>query len=132
MLSASNNGIPRLGVPPLTFGEALHGVLCGCGSPFTDPTTGYTSTGCPTSFPTGLALGGTFNRSLWSLVGGTIGREARSLFNQVIVQDAELLHNLLAPGLCAHLLVPFIVFDRVSPTRCSSHLTSTLSGELRW
>jgi xylan 1,4-beta-xylosidase len=82
MLSASNNGVPRLGVPALTYGEALHGVLSGCGKPYTDPTTGFTSTGCPTSFPTGLALGSTFNRSLYALVGDAIGQEARALANQ--------------------------------------------------
>ena len=90
LLSTSNNGVPRLGVPLLTFGEALHGVLSGCGAPYTDPATGYTSTGCPTSFPTGLALGGTFNRSLWAAVGGVIGREARALFNQDRIANSML------------------------------------------
>ena len=82
LLSVSNNGVPRLGIPPLRFGEALHGVVSGCGAPSTNPDTGYTSSGCPTSFPTGLALGATFNRSLWALVGRAIGTEARALFNQ--------------------------------------------------
>ena len=82
LLSVSANGVPRLGVPPLRFGEALHGVLSGCGAPHTDPATGYTSTGCPTSFPTGLALGATFNRSAFAAVGRAIGTEARALFNQ--------------------------------------------------
>ena len=90
MLSASNNGIPRLGVPPLTFGEALHGVLSGCGATYTNPTTGYTSSGCPTSFPTGLAMGGAFNRTLWAAVGAVIGREGRALFNQQGIADSML------------------------------------------
>jgi beta-glucosidase-like glycosyl hydrolase len=80
MLSTSNNGVPRLGVPALSFGEALHGVLVGCGAPYSDGD--FTSTGCPTSFPTGLALGGTFNRTLWHAVGDAIGEEARALHNQ--------------------------------------------------
>lgn len=82
MLAASNNGVPRLGVPPLRFGEALHGVLSGCGAAAPVAPSGYESTGCPTSFPTGLALGSTFNRTLWRAVGDVIGTEARALFNQ--------------------------------------------------
>ena len=81
MLAASNNGVPRLGVPPLRYGEALHGVLSGCGAA-APPAGGFASTGCPTSFPTGLALGSTFNRTLWGAVGTVIGTEARALFNQ--------------------------------------------------
>ena len=81
-LSASNNGFPRLGVPPLRYGEALHGVLSGCGAPAPPTPSGFASTGCPTSFPTGLALGSSFNRTLWRAVGATIGAEARALFNQ--------------------------------------------------
>ena len=80
MLSTDNNGVPRLGVPALSFGEALHGVLVGCGAPYSSGN--YTSTGCPTSFPTGLALGGSFNKSLWHAVGDAIGTEARALHNQ--------------------------------------------------
>ena len=81
MLAASNNGVPRLGVPPLRYGEALHGVLSGCGAA-APPAGGFASTGCPTSFPTALALGASFNRSLWRAVGEAIGVEARALFNQ--------------------------------------------------
>ena len=80
MLSTDNNGVPRLGIPALSFGEALHGVLVGCGAPYTDGS--YTSTGCPTSFPTGLALGGAFNKTLWHSIGDVIGTEARALHNQ--------------------------------------------------
>lgn len=50
-LSNSNNGIVRLGVPQIGFSECLHGPLTSCGAPYTDNATGYTSTGCPTSFP---------------------------------------------------------------------------------
>ena len=80
LLTTSNNGVPRLGVPALEFGEALHGVLVGCGAPYTNGS--YTSTGCPTSFPTGLATGASFNRSLVQAVGDVIGKEARALHNQ--------------------------------------------------
>ena len=40
------------------------------------------NTGCPTSFPHGTALGSTFNRSLWGLVGAAIAAEARGFHNQ--------------------------------------------------
>lgn len=82
MLAASNNGVPRLGVPPQRYGEALHGVLSGCGAAAPPTVDGFVSSGCPTSFPTGLALGSSFNRTLWRAVGATIGTEARALFNQ--------------------------------------------------
>ena len=96
-LSASNNGVPRLGVPPLRYGEALHGVLSPCGAAAPPTPSGFASTGCPTSFPTGLALGSSFNRSLWKAVGAVIGREARALFNQQ--QRAQLM--LFTPDLNA-------------------------------
>ena len=35
----------------IAFSECLHGPLTGCGAPYADNATGYTSTGCPTSFP---------------------------------------------------------------------------------
>lgn len=90
MLSASNNGVPRLGVPPQRYGEALHGVLSGCGAAAPPTADGFVSSGCPTSFPTGLALGSSFNRSLWRAVGETIGTEARALFNQGGIAQTEL------------------------------------------
>ena len=85
-LAVSNNGVPRLGVPRLAFGEALHGVLSACGAK-APPSGAFASTGCPTSFPTGLALGASFNRSLWRSVGTTIGTEARALFNQHVAES---------------------------------------------
>jgi beta-glucosidase-like glycosyl hydrolase len=75
-------GAPRLGVPRIWFGESLHGTVSGCGAPFTDNATGFTSTGCPTSFPHALALGSTLNRSLWSAIGAAISTENRGLHNQ--------------------------------------------------
>jgi hypothetical protein len=44
-----NFGVPRLGVPPNVFSEALHGMVSGCGHRVKFDA--YTSTGCPTSFP---------------------------------------------------------------------------------
>jgi beta-D-xylosidase 4 len=87
MLTTSNNGIPRLGIPKLQFGEALHGVLSGCGTPYFDNSTNFQSTGCPTSFPTGMALGASFNRSLWLKVGDAIGIEGRALANQNVASN---------------------------------------------
>ena len=75
-------GAPRLGVPRIWFGESLHGTVSGCGAPFTNNATGFTSTGCPTSFPHALALGSTLNRSLWSAIGAAISTENRGLHNQ--------------------------------------------------
>ena len=65
VLEQTNPGIPRLGIPHVQYNEALHGVVYGCGPAFYNATTGYNSTGCPTSFPHGTLLGSTFNRSLW-------------------------------------------------------------------
>eukprot|EP00048_Salpingoeca_helianthica_P016232 m.231184 g.231184 ORF g.231184 m.231184 type:complete len:915 (-) comp18276_c0_seq1:117-2861(-) len=78
-LQNSNPGVARLGAPINPFSEALHGVLVGCGK-----SSGPDSTGCPTSFPHALALGATFNRSLWRAVGSAITTEARALNNQGI------------------------------------------------
>ena len=75
VLNGDNPGVPRLGVPPLAGGDALHGVG-GCGQPFGN------GSGCGTSFPHALALAATFNRSLWLQVGDAIGTENRALTNQ--------------------------------------------------
>lgn len=85
-LAVSNNGVPRLGVPRLSYGEALHGVLSGCGAR-APPVPGFASTGCATSFPTALALGASFNRTLWHAIGAVIGTEGRALFNQGVAQS---------------------------------------------
>jgi beta-glucosidase-like glycosyl hydrolase len=75
--SNHNPGVARLGVPHIPFAEALHGVVSSCGTPG-----GSNSTGCPSSFPHALALGATFNRSLWTQIGRAIGIEARALHNE--------------------------------------------------
>jgi beta-glucosidase-like glycosyl hydrolase len=55
--------------------------LAGCGPNYTDPLTGYTSTGCPTSFPHATLMGSAFNRTLWHAVASVIGTEGRALHN---------------------------------------------------
>lgn len=77
-LSNENAGVPRLGVPKLSYGEALHGYVHGC---ISNPAPG--TTGCPTSFPHALLMGGAFNRSLWRAVAGIISTEGRAVFNAV-------------------------------------------------
>lgn len=76
-LDTSVPAIPRLGVPALPSGEALHGVACGCIS----PPPADNNTGCPTSFPSPAALGSAFDPALWQAVGEAIGLEARALYN---------------------------------------------------
>lgn len=108
----TNPGVERLGVPPMQFNEALHGVVVNCGPTYNG------NTGCPTSFPHATALGATFNRrcvhpcvcfgdaatcvyglvyahssnftllcflcciSLWLTIGNRISTEARALHNE--------------------------------------------------
>jgi beta-D-xylosidase 4 len=67
--------LPRLGLPSMHSGEALHGAATGC-----FPANG-SNTGCPTSFPCPTALGATFDSDLWQDVGQAIGYEARALYN---------------------------------------------------
>ena len=73
-----NIGVPRLGIPPNTIAECLHGVVTQCGEPYNN------NTGCPTSFPNPLLLGATFNRTLWNTIASTISDEGRALYNQGI------------------------------------------------
>ena len=79
---SSNPGVKRLGVPPFAFSEALHGVASDCGATAFFSELGQNNTGCPTSFPHALALGATFNKSLWRQIGRVISTEARALNNQ--------------------------------------------------
>ena len=55
-MDSHNFGVPRLGMPPLVFSEALHGMCAGCGASHDFVAapggfSGYASTGCPTSWP---------------------------------------------------------------------------------
>eukprot|EP01084_Bolivina_argentea_P150738 263219_1 len=75
-LGGGNIGVPRLGITPNIWHEALHGISTDCGQTYNN------NTGCPTSFPNPLLLGATFNRSLWREIGKTISDEGRSLYNQ--------------------------------------------------
>ena len=87
-LMASGAAVPRLGVPALPFGEALHGSVSHCygGDPhaaISAPERGV----CPTSFPHALLLAASFNRSLWRLVGDAISTEARAFNNLGVPGD---------------------------------------------
>ena len=82
VLNRHSIGVPRLGVPYMQYGEALHGVCAHiCGQP-SKLNKGGLSTGCATSFPHALHTASAFNRSLFLSVGAVIGKEARSLSNQ--------------------------------------------------
>ena len=85
-------GVPRLGATSsclagkktgiLDSSEALHGLgQAGCGETTFFAEFGGNNTGCPASFPHALALGSTFNRSLWGLIGDQISTEARAAWN---------------------------------------------------
>ena len=79
LVGALDSGVPalpRLGVPSLHSGEALHGVASACA-----PSPAPNSTGCPTSFPCPTALGAALDADLWARVGLAIGTEARALAN---------------------------------------------------
>jgi beta-glucosidase len=57
------NGVPRLGIPDLRWGEVLHGVV---------------SDGA-TSFPQAIAMGSTWDPELIRQMGGVVAQEARAL-----------------------------------------------------
>ena len=63
LLSYQPNGVPRLGIPNMQAGEALHGVV---------------SDGC-TSFPQSIGLGATFDPDLVGKIATVIAREARAV-----------------------------------------------------
>lgn len=63
LLAYRPNGVPRLGIPNLQAGEALHGAV---------------SDGC-TSFPQSIALGATFDPELVEEIGAVIARESRAV-----------------------------------------------------
>lgn len=63
LLAYCPNGVPRLGIPTLSAGEALHGVV---------------SAGC-TSFPQSIALGATWDPDLMKRIGTVVSAEARAV-----------------------------------------------------
>jgi hypothetical protein len=71
-----------LGVSGPRFNEALHGVNANCGAPTHFAEFDGNNTGCPSSFPHGTAMGSTYNRSLWSLVGRALSDEVRGFHAQ--------------------------------------------------
>ena len=82
MTDNGNKGVGRLGIRRFQFGEGLHGVMANCGAIVGEPDQFGARTGCPTSYPSGIAEGATFNKSLWLAVGAADGREGRALHNQ--------------------------------------------------
>jgi hypothetical protein len=87
-----SSGVPRLGATSsclagqkkglLDSSEALHGLgQAGCGASTYHSEFGGNNTGCPASFPHALALGSTFNRTLFGLIGDQISTEARAAWN---------------------------------------------------
>ena len=69
-MDAGIPAIPRLGIPSLHSGEALHGAVVGC-----------LNEKCATSFPCPMALSATFDDSLWEEIGLAIGLESRAFYN---------------------------------------------------
>jgi len=78
--------VPRLGVPALPWGEALHGVVSHCYREG-EGGAGAALSLCPTSFPHALLLAASFNRSLWAAVGDAVSTEARALNNLGAADD---------------------------------------------
>jgi hypothetical protein len=58
-----------LGIRNMQFGEGLHGVDAQCGAVVGESDEFGPRTGCPTSYPSGIGEGATFNKSLWLAVG---------------------------------------------------------------
>eukprot|EP00656_Telonema_subtile_P009230 TRINITY_DN14333_c0_g2_i1.p1 TRINITY_DN14333_c0_g2~~TRINITY_DN14333_c0_g2_i1.p1 ORF type:complete len:947 (-),score=234.31 TRINITY_DN14333_c0_g2_i1:226-3066(-) len=103
LLESSNTGVPRLGLRQMQFGEGLHGVDSTCGAVPSGATPDQFGerTGCATSYPSGIAEGATFNRSLWLAVGAADGREGRGLHNQKDASTAAPSGALAGSGLAA-------------------------------
>jgi beta-glucosidase-like glycosyl hydrolase len=83
VMMSGSEGVPRLRVPGIPTGEALHGVASKCTKPIQQsPRTRHKPTPlCPTSFPSMLSVGATFSKELFEKVGAVIGMEARALRN---------------------------------------------------
>jgi beta-glucosidase-like glycosyl hydrolase len=64
-------GIMRLGVPPLLYNEAMHGIAALC----------LSNGSCPTVFPNQISQTAGWNRSMWRAVASALGHEGRALAN---------------------------------------------------
>lgn len=64
-------GVARLGVPPIMYNEAMHGISALC----------LTTGACPTMFPSQITQTAAFNRTLWRRVATALGEEGRALRN---------------------------------------------------
>lgn len=75
MMGHNASGFEALKIPPyMWWSEGLHGPL--------EPCVNYKDTCvCPSNFPSPSAMGGAFNRTLYSLVGRAIGIEGRAISN---------------------------------------------------
>ena len=75
MMGHNASGYEDLKIPPyMWWSEGLHGPL--------EPCVRYKDQcACPTNFPSPSAMGGAFNRTLYSLVGRAIGIEGRAISN---------------------------------------------------
>ncbi|KAL0422351.1 UNVERIFIED_CONTAM: Beta-xylosidase/alpha-L-arabinofuranosidase 2 [Sesamum latifolium] len=76
-LVSGARGVSRLGIPNYEWwSEALHGVsYTGPGTKFASPVPGATS------FPQVILTAGTFNESLFELIGKVVSTEARAMYN---------------------------------------------------
>ena len=65
-------GVMRLGIPPMLYNEAMHGIAALC----------LVNNGsCPTEFPNQITQTASFNRTLWKAVASALGHEGRALAN---------------------------------------------------
>jgi beta-glucosidase-like glycosyl hydrolase len=74
--------VPRLGTPTIIYGEAQHGLIKGC---IFANGTACSKLGpdckCPTSFPSLVGVGASFNKSLFTSMGKVMADEARAYYN---------------------------------------------------
>ena len=63
LMRSGSPGVSRLSAPGMPTGEALHGVVAKCTKPIGNGRHQHSL--CPTSFPSMLSVGATFNKSLF-------------------------------------------------------------------
>ena len=64
-------GVMRLGIPPMLYNEAMHGISALC----------LSNGSCSTVFPNQITQTAAFNRTLWKAVASALGHEGRALAN---------------------------------------------------